>query len=105
MTNNSHEATQWHIINAKEVLEQFQVNIEHGLSSNLVSERLTRDGYNEITEQARHSVLNIVIRQFSDFMILILIAAAIISGIIGSPQDAIAILIIVVLNALVGASQ
>ena len=105
MTNNSHEATQWHVLNVGKTLEQFQVDIEHGLSSDTVSARLISDGYNEITEQARHSVLKIVVRQFSDFMILILIAAAIISGIIGSPQDAIAILIIVLLNALVGASQ
>lgn len=105
MTNNSHEATQWHVLDVGKTLEQFQVDIEHGLSSDTVSARLIRDGYNEIIERARHSVLNIVIRQFSDFMILILIVAAIISGIIGSPHDAIAILVIVILNALVGATQ
>jgi len=92
-------------MNANEVLEHFQVNIEYGLSSDTVSMQLARDGYNEITEQARHSIFNIVIRQFSDFMILILIVAAVISGIIGSPEDAIAILVIVLLNAMVGASQ
>ena len=105
MTNISHEATQWHVLNAEKVLEQCQVTVEHGLSTSLATERLTRDGYNEITEQGHHSILNIVIRQFSDFMILILIAAAVISGIIGAPEDAIAILVIVLLNALVGASQ
>ncbi|NNF96939.1 MAG: HAD-IC family P-type ATPase, partial [Halobacteria archaeon] len=105
MTNNSREATQWHALDVGPALEQFEVDIEHGLSSDTVSERLTRDGYNEIIEQARHSVLNIVVRQFSDFMILILIVAAIISGIIGSPEDAIAILVIVLLNALIGATQ
>ena len=105
MSNNSHEATQWHVLDVGKTLEQFQVDIEHGLNSDTVSARLISDGYNEITEQARHSVLNIVVRQFSDFMILILIVAAIISGIIGSPEDAIAILVIVLLNALIGAIQ
>jgi Ca2+-transporting ATPase len=105
MTNNAQKVTRWHAMNASEVLAHFQVNIEHGLSSDAVSRQLTRDGYNEITEQARHSILNIVARQFSDFMILILIVAAIISGIIGSPEDAIAILVIVLLNALIGATQ
>ena len=105
MTNISHEATQWHVLNAEKVLEQCQVTVEHGLSTSLATERLTRDGYNEITEQGHHSILNIVIRQFSDFMILILMAAAVISGVIGAPEDAIAILVIVLLNALVGASQ
>ncbi len=105
MTNNSHEAAQWHAVNAAKALEEFEVDIEYGLNSDNVSAHLSRDGYNEITEQARHSILNIVVRQFSDFMILILIAAAIISGIIGSPEDAIAILVIVLLNALIGATQ
>ena len=105
MTNNSQELTQWHGIDVNEALEQFQVDRNYGLDTNTVSERLSSDGYNEIVEQARHSVLNIVFRQFSDFMILILIAAAIISGIIGAPEDAIAIMVIVVLNAMVGASQ
>ena len=105
MTNNSDETAQWHALNVTEVLDKFKVDIKYGLNSDNVSARLSRDGYNVITEQARHSILNIVVRQFSDFMILILIAAAIISGVIGSPVDALAILVIVVLNALVGASQ
>jgi Ca2+-transporting ATPase len=105
MTNNSHEATPWHVISAEKVLEKCQVTLKQGLNTTLATERLTRDGYNEITEQGHRSILNIVIRQFSDFMILILIVAAVISGVIGAPEDAIAILVIVLLNALVGASQ
>jgi Ca2+-transporting ATPase len=105
MTNNSQELTPWHAKDANEALEQFQVERDYGLDTNTVSERLTKEGYNEIVEQARHSILNIVFRQFSDFMVLILIAAAIISGIIGAPEDAIAILVIVLLNAMIGASQ
>ena len=43
--------------------------------------------------------------QFSDFMILILLAAALVSGLVGDPQDSVAILVIVLLNALIGAVQ
>ncbi|WP_455206961.1 cation-translocating P-type ATPase [Kaarinaea lacus] len=105
MMDNSHVEARWHAISASDVLAKLHVNVESGLDAHTVAEHLTRDGYNEIVEQERHSILNIVIRQFSDLMILILIIAAIISGIIGSPEDAIAILVIVILNALVGASQ
>ena len=69
MTNNSDEAVQWHALNVTEVLDKFKVDIKYGLNSDNVSARLSRDGYNVITEQARHSILNIVVRQFSDFMI------------------------------------
>ncbi len=105
MANDPQEMMQWHVMDVTRVLEHFQVDRGHGLQSKVVSDRLSRDGYNEIVEQARHTLLNIVLRQFSDFMILILIAAAVISGIIGAPEDAIAILVIVLLNAIIGASQ
>ena len=105
MSSNSQEMPQWHVLDSEKVLGHFQVTRGYGLHSTIVSERLDKDGFNEITEQGSHSILNIVFRQFSDFMILILVAAAIISGIIGAPEDAIAILVIVVLNAIVGASQ
>lgn len=105
MPSNSQEMPPWHMLDIDKTLESLQVTREHGLTASLVAERLARDGFNEIIEQAGHSLLNIVVRQFSDFMILILIAAAIISGIIGAPEDAIAILVIVLLNAIVGASQ
>ena len=105
MTNNSHDTTQWHVLDATTVLEHFNVDKTDGLNSKVAFERLSRDGYNEIIERTRLTLLDIVFRQFSDFMILVLIAAAIISGIIGAPADAIAILVIVLLNALIGASQ
>lgn len=43
--------------------------------------------------------------QFSDFMIIVLIFAAILSGLVGEPEDAIAIVVIVLLNAVVGFVQ
>ena len=105
MTNISNDTAQWHMLDAATALEYFHVDKTDGLNSKVASERLSRDGYNEIIERKRHSLLDIVFRQFSDFMILVLIVAAIISGIIGAPADAIAILVIVLLNALIGASQ
>jgi Ca2+-transporting ATPase len=45
------------------------------------------------------------LEQFKDFMIIVLIVAAIISGIIGEPSDTVAIVVIVVLNAIIGFVQ
>lgn len=69
------------------------------------TERLQRDGPNELLEKARKSPIVIFFSQFKDFMILVLMAAAIISGIVGDLSDTIIILVIVVLNAVVGFVQ
>ena len=69
------------------------------------AQRLLRDGPNELLEKARKSPIVIFFSQFKDFMILVLMAAAIISGIVGDLSDTIIILVIVVLNAVVGFVQ
>jgi P-type Ca2+ transporter type 2C len=56
-------------------------------------------------DKHRRSLVLMFLSQFTDFMILILLAAALISGFIGDPQDTIAILVIVLLNAIIGAVQ
>jgi Ca2+-transporting ATPase len=67
--------------------------------------RLHQYGPNELVEKARRKPLMMFLGQFTDFMILVLIAAAIISGIIGEPSDTIAIIVIVLLNAILGFTQ
>jgi P-type Ca2+ transporter type 2C len=59
-------------------------------------------GPNEIQEARRRSPLRMFLDQFADFMILVLIAAGIIAGLIGDPQDTVAIVVIVLLNAVIG---
>jgi Ca2+-transporting ATPase len=76
-----------------------------GLGTTEVAQRSSRHGYNEIKEGKQRTAFQIFVSQFTDFMIWILIAAAAISGIIGEPIDAIAIIVIVLLNALVGFIQ
>jgi Ca2+-transporting ATPase len=67
--------------------------------------RLMRYGPNELTGKKRKTALAMFLDQFKDFMILVLIAAAIVSGIIGEASDTIAIIVILVLNAALGFTQ
>jgi Ca2+-transporting ATPase len=77
----------------------------HGLSSAEAKERFARYGPNALPEGARRSALRMLVDQFADFMILVLIAAAVISGIVGEPSDTVAIVVIVLLNAVIGFVQ
>ncbi len=95
----------WHCLTPEEALARLATSVERGLSSGEAAERLEHQGPNVITEGAQRSLLRMFAGQFADFMILVLLAAALISGIIGEPQDTIAILVIVVLNAIIGAVQ
>lgn len=94
----------WHCLELEDVLKQLESSM-HGLTAQQASQRLQKFGSNSLPEAHRRSLLVMLVGQFSDFMILVLLAAALISGIIGEPQDAIAILVIVILNAIIGLVQ
>ncbi len=76
-----------------------------GLSAAEARSRLAQYGPNELVEKARKTALMMFLGQFSDFMILVLIAAAIVSGFIGEPSDTIAIIVILILNSVLGFIQ
>ncbi len=94
----------WH---CKSIEDTFQTlgSSKQGLSIEEVRNRLLSYGPNKIKEVKKRTVLGMVLDQFKDFMILVLIAAAIVSGIIGEPKDTVAILVIVILNAVIGFVQ
>ncbi|HCE66430.1 MAG TPA: ATPase, partial [Geobacter sp.] len=94
----------WHQQKTDEVMQKLGSSAQ-GLSADEVRTRLLEHGPNELTETARKTVLMMFLDQFKDFMILVLIAAAAISGIIGDASDTIAIIVIVVLNAVIGFVQ
>ncbi|APG27589.1 ATPase [Syntrophotalea acetylenivorans] len=94
----------WHRLDTGEVLEKLQSSAT-GLSSQEARQRLERFGPNQLIEKSRKSLWMMFLDQFKDFMILVLIAAAIVAGIIGEPADSIAIAIIVLLNAVLGFVQ
>lgn len=86
------------------ILEQFDTTAD-GLSISDAQKRLTEFGFNELEEKKKTPVWLLFLDQFKDFMILVLLAAAVVSGIMGDITDTIIILIIVVLNAIIGFVQ
>ena len=95
----------WHTLSRPAALAQLGSDESTGLTSAEAVALLERHGPNLVAERRRRSPIRILLAQFQDVLILILLAAAIVSGIVGEPQDAIAILVIVALNAVVGAVQ
>ena len=96
--------TAWHSQSAEAVLAQLAATAE-GLSAQEAAQRLAADGPNELKEGKPISPLRILLSQFKSLIIWILIAAGVISGLLGERVDAIAILAIVVLNAIIGFYQ
>lgn len=94
----------WHNLTIDQVYQATQSS-PNGLTSDASEERLRQVGPNELEEGKKKSVAGILLSQFKDVMILILLVAAIVSGIVGDLKDTIVILIIVVLNAVVGFIQ
>lgn len=94
----------WHEADAAEVVEKLKSSSE-GLSAEAAQQRLEQHGPNILKEKQQKSVWMMFLDQFKDFMILVLIAAAVIAGIIGEPADTITIAVIVLLNAVLGFVQ
>ncbi len=98
-------ALPWHGMTVEAVEQQLHTTLESGLSSEEVSSRRARHGPNSIREAPPKSPWRIFAAQFADFMIVVLLAAAVIAGFLGEPVDAAAIVAIVVLNAVIGFAQ
>ena len=94
----------WHLLPLSEITHLLQTT-PRGLDEVTSKELLRENGKNEIEDTKKKSIVKMMLSQLSDFMILILIAAAIISGIIGDLTDTIIILAIIIINAIVGFIQ
>jgi P-type Ca2+ transporter type 2C len=95
----------WHAMTAAAVAATLRSDPANGLTSAEVAHRLAEDGPNEIREAAGRSLVAMVVEQFTDSMILVLVAAAVVSGLIGDVEDTLVILAIVVLNGIIGFVQ
>lgn len=95
----------FHEMNEREVEQALNTDIKAGLTENEVKKRRKQYGYNELKEGEKQSALLLFFSQFKDFMVLVLLAATLISGLLGEYIDAIAIIAIVVINGFLGFFQ
>jgi len=96
---------EWYTLEKEAVEKELSTSLSKGLDDKEAAERLERYGYNEIEQKKRKTIFQMYVDQFKDFMIIILIIAAVISGLLGELTDAVVILMIVVLNAVLGVVQ
>jgi Ca2+-transporting ATPase len=95
----------WYRKAATEIISLLSTDAEAGLAPAEVQRRLAEHGPNELVEHGLKSSWRILWEQLTGLMVVILIVAAVVSGVLGDWKDAIAILAIVVLNAVLGFSQ
>jgi len=93
-----------HQLSVEETVAEFKTSSQ-GLTSEEAERRLEQYGPNELVEKKRKTAFVMFLSQFADFLIMVLIVAAVISGIIGEASDTIAIIVIVLLNAVLGFTQ
>jgi Ca2+-transporting ATPase len=95
----------WHNYDLKTLADELAADLAKGLSSEEAKRRLLRDGRNELRKSRPVSALTVFFRQFSSLVIWVLIGAAAVSIYLGEKADGIAIISIVVLNAVIGFFQ
>ena len=100
----------WFNKTSQEVEQELKTDYQKGLSNSQVQENIKKYGLNELQEKKKDSLLKKFLEQFKDFSIIVLIIAAIVSGVVGVAQgegftDTIIILIVVILNAVIGVAQ
>lgn len=95
----------WWSFSTEQAYKELDTAPNQGLSSRSAKIRLESYGYNELPEPKPPSLFKLFLSQFSSFIVWVLIIAAIVAGVLGEWVDAIAILVIVILNAFIGFIQ
>ena len=100
----------WFNKTVTEVKDILNTDLEKGLDEEEVKSRQEKNGLNELEQAKKKTIFVKFLEQFKDFMIIVLIIAAIISGAVGMAEgegipDSIIILIVVIANAIIGVMQ
>ncbi|MBL8929819.1 MAG: cation-translocating P-type ATPase [Kineosporiaceae bacterium] len=95
----------WHGWPVEELARHLSTDLASGLEPRAASAALERHGPNALPEIPARGLARMVLDQLADFMIIVLVAAAVVSGLVGEVADTVAIVVIVVLNAVLGVVQ
>ena len=101
----------WQTLSKEEVIKKLEVNYKQGLTKEEVKKRQEKYGKNKLKDKKKESIVVKFIKQFNDFMIIILIIASIVSAMVSYLQgendyiDSIIIIAIIILNAIMGVLQ
>jgi Ca2+-transporting ATPase len=102
---SSMPASKYYQQSVETVLRELATDANRGLSTSEVEKRVKQFGANRLAEPSRPSLLVNFLRQFQDFMVMVLIGATLISALLGETADALAILAIILCNAFLGFIQ
>jgi Ca2+-transporting ATPase len=95
----------WHTLEIIDAARNLGAELELGISEEEAASRINRYGHNELKEKRKRGVISMLLAQFTDFMVTILVIAAVISFFLGEAKDAAVILVIVIMNAILGVVQ
>lgn len=95
----------WYEREIKEIEQMTRSHFSHGLTEEEAKKRLKQFGYNKLDEGEKVPAIFLFLAQFKDFMVIVLLAATLISGLLGEYIDAITIILIVLLNGILGFIQ
>ncbi len=95
----------WHATKPKAIAETLKTDLKAGLSTDEAAKRLEEHGPNELPEEQHKPMWKVFAAQFASPLIYILFVASIISFAMGHPSDAVVILVVVLVNAIIGAIQ
>ncbi len=98
-------ADKWYTRTAREAIDFWRTDQNDGLTSSEVKSRIADFGYNEMVEKEKTPWWKRLFAQFQDFMVLVLLAATLISAFLGEYVDSATILAIVMINAILGFIQ
>lgn len=95
----------WHTLSVQDTAARLKTDVKSGLAHRDADIRIEAYGPNVLEEGRRRTPVEMFLAQFKDFMIVVLVAAAAVSGVMGEAADTVAIVVIVILNAAIGAAQ
>jgi P-type Ca2+ transporter type 2C len=105
LQHRAEEPAEWHTLDSDDALRALGSDSTRGLSTDDATARLATHGPNVLPQSRGHSVLRLLAAQFADVLVILLIAAATVAVFVGEPADVVAIVAILVLNAILGFAQ